>query len=122
MALLIQTLLVALPLALVPGGAGQADALVGVWDMSTEFQGQQIPATMTVELLDGELVGIWASQGGEMAMVDIVVEGNAISFGRRMGTDGPMLRFEGTLDGDAIEGKFVTEQGELRCTGRRRDS
>ena len=122
MQLLVPTLLVALPLTLAPTAAGQAEALVGVWDMATEFQGQQIPATMTIELEDGELVGTWASQGGEMAIVDLVLDGSSISFGRRMGADGPMLRFDGTLDGDAIEGKFVTGQGELPCTGQRRES
>ena len=113
----------ALALASVPGGLDQdaaQEAVVGAWDMETEFQGQQMPATMTISVEDGELAGVWASQGMEMAMTNILVDGDKLSFQRTMGDGGMVMTFEGTVDGDVISGVWVTEMGELACSGSRR--
>ena len=114
----------ALALAGVPGGLDQdaaEEAVVGAWDMETEFQGQQMPATMTISMEEGELAGVWASQGMEMVMTNILVDGEKLSFERTMGQGGAVMTFEGTVDGDTISGKWVTEMGELACSGRRKE-
>ena len=96
------------------------DAFLGSWEMTTAFQGQEIPTTMTLSIEEGKLVGVWASQGGEMTMADLVVEGAKLTFSRSMGRGGQQLQFEGTLEGDEINGKYVTGMGEMVCTGKRK--
>ena len=100
--------------------AGAAEAMVGTWKMSTEFQGQRIPATMVLELTDGELTGVWRSQGGEMKLMEIELAGETLRFARTMGSTGPKLQFEGIVDGDAIEGTFESPMGgSYPCRGER---
>jgi hypothetical protein len=118
------TILPAVATAGVPGALPQDDAekaVLGTWDMETEFQGQQMPAVMTVSMEDGELAGIWASQGMEMVMMEIAVDGNKLTFQRTMGDGGMVMNFEGTVEGDTISGKWVTGMGELPCAGKRRE-
>lgn len=96
-------------------------ALVGVWEMTTEFQGQEMPATMTLSISDGKLVGVWKSMGQEMDMTAIEVDGQQISFKRPMGRGGDELSFEGTVDGNEIDGKYISPMGgEYKCTGKRK--
>jgi len=122
--LLVATIFPAQVAAGAPGVLPQDDAekaVLGTWDMETEFQGQQMPAVMTISVEDGELAGVWASQGMEMVMGNIVVEGNKLSFVRTMGDGGMEMSFEGTVDGDTISGRWVTGMGELPCAGKRRE-
>ncbi len=114
----------ALALAGVPGGLLQdaaEEAVLGTWDMETEFQGEQMPATMTISMEDGELAGVWVSQGMEMKMTNILVDGSKLSFQRTMGQGGMVMTFEGTVEGDTISGKWITGMGELPCSGSRRE-
>ena len=96
------------------------EAVLGTWDMVTEFQGEGMPATMTIAIEDDELVGVWASMGGEMEMTNILVYGTTLSFQRTMGQGGMVMTFEGTVDGDTISGKWITDMGELPCSGERK--
>ncbi len=97
------------------------EAFLGTWDMETEFQGQQMLAVMTISMEDGELAGVWASQGMEMVMTNIVVDGDNLTFQRTMGDGGMVMDFDGTVDGDTITGKWITGMGELPCAGNRRE-
>ena len=93
---------------------------LGSWEMKTALGGSFIEATMTLTIEDGKLTGVWASQGGEMKMSDIKLDGNTLSFTRTMGPGGSPLAFKGEIDGDKIEGKYThKEMGELKCTGKR---
>ncbi len=128
LALAVCTLMVlmfpALAIAAAPGGLPQSaaeEAVLGTWDMETEFQGDQMPATMTISMEDGELAGVWASQGMEMKMTNILVDGSKLSFERTMGDGGMVMSFDGTVDGDTISGKWITGMGELPCAGKRRE-
>ena len=96
------------------------DAVVGEWEMVTEFQGQQIPATMKISVEDGELVGVWTSQGEDIPMREVKVAGKTLTFNREMGMGGAVLSFEGTVEGDEITGKWISEMGELTCSGKRK--
>jgi hypothetical protein len=113
----------ALVIAGVPGGSLQGaaeDAVLGTWDMETEFQGGQMPAVMTISMEDGEFAGVWASQGMEMKMTNILVIGSKLSFERTMGDGGTVMTFDGMVEGDTISGKWITDMGELACSGERR--
>lgn len=98
-----------------------AEALIGEWEMVTQFQGQEIPATMVVSLEDDGYVGVWRSMGEEMPMTNIKVEGNKLTFNRTMGVGGAELTFEGTIEGDTITGKWLSDMGgEYVCTGKKK--
>jgi hypothetical protein len=91
-------------------------AVLGDWDMGTEFQGQTIEAVMTLSQVNGVLEGRWISQGREMVLMDVKLDGDRLTFRRDMGN---VLVFEGTVDGDEITGVYTGPFGELKCTGRR---
>lgn len=92
---------------------------VGVWAMNTKFGGREIPATLTIDETEGELSGTWKSQGQVMDLIDLTFVGPKLSFRRMMGNEGETLDFEGTIDGDAIRGKYSGPFGELVCNGTR---
>ena len=86
--------------------------------MVPHFNGQAIPATLVIEPSEGKLAGTWKSQGMEMELTGLAVAENVIRFERTMGPGGASMAFEGTLDGDTLDGAF--EYGrELECTGKR---
>lgn len=97
-----------------------AAKIVGTWDMQTEYQGSKIPATMSLVLDDGHLIGTWASQGMKMKMSSILLDGDKLSFKRSMGEDGPSLAFSGRVEGDKLDGKYETQFGGLTCAGTRK--
>jgi hypothetical protein len=97
-----------------------AAAVLGTWEMETDFQGRSIPAVMTIARdADGTLTGTWSSMGREMAMSRIAFKDGVLSFERRMG-DGPVLEFTGRVKDDAIEGSWRSEMGNFDCGGRRK--
>ncbi len=99
------------------------DAIIGDWDMETEFQGDVYPAVMTLSIEDGKLTGVWVSMGQEMELRDLIFEGKKLSFKREMGQGGSTISFEGIVDGDEINGKYASPMGDdIVCTGRRKGS
>ena len=99
------------------------DAIIGDWEMETEFQGEVYPAVMTLSIEDGKLTGVWVSMGQEMEMIDLKFDGKKLSFKREMGQGGSTISFEGIVDGDEINGKYASPMGDdIVCTGRRKGS
>ena len=99
------------------------DDIIGDWEMETEFQGDVIPAIMTLSVEDGKLTGVWVSMDQEMEMIDLKFDGKNLSFKREMGLGGDTINFEGLVDGDEISGKFISPMGgEYECTGHRKES
>lgn len=99
------------------------DAIIGDWDMETEFQGEVYPAVMTLSVEDGKLTGVWASMGQEMEMIDLKFDGENLSFKREMGQGGDTINFEGVVNGDEITGKYASPMGDdIVCTGQRKKS
>lgn len=99
------------------------DAIIGDWEMETEFQGDFIPAIMTLSVKDEKLTGVWVSMDQEMEMIDLKFDGKNLSFKRTMGQGGSTINFEGIVNGDEISGKFISPMGdEYECTGRRKGS
>jgi hypothetical protein len=106
-------------LVVVPSLADGQESVVGEWEMVTDFQGQEISATMTITIEDGELVGVWTSQGQDMPMHEIGLDGDTLTFNRSMGQGGATLAFVGTVEGDEIKGAWSGQMGELSVTGKR---
>jgi hypothetical protein len=106
-------------LVVVPALAAGQESVVGEWEMVTDFQGQEISATMTITIEDGEMVGVWTSQGQDMPMHEIDLDGNTLTFNRSMGQGGATLAFVGTVEGDEIKGTWSGQVGELSVTGKR---
>ncbi len=98
--------------------AASTKAIVGSWDMTTKFSGNDIPAVMVIRAKDGVLTGTWTSQGMDMAMTDLKLTGNKLSFQRSIG-GGPSLDFKGTVDGDKVDGSYSGPMGDLKCQGKR---
>ena len=95
------------------------DSVLGPWSMTTQLEEREISATMT--LLrgdDGGLQGQWNSQGREMELTNITVEGDRIRFDREI-PGGAVLHFEGTLSEETIEGAWSGPFGEAPCSGER---
>ncbi|MCH8851934.1 MAG: DUF3179 domain-containing protein [Planctomycetes bacterium] len=94
-------------------------AIVGEWNMRTEFSGQMIDATMTISEEDGALTGKWVSMGREMELSGLEFDGRKLSFKRSLGASQD-LRYEGTVQGDKITGRYSGPFGELPSNGERR--
>ncbi len=95
-------------------------AILGDWEMETEFQGSIIPAVMILSVRDGKLEGVWESMDQEMELIDLKFDGEKLSFKRTMGEGGDTINFEGTVKGDEISGKYISPMGgEYECTGKR---
>ena len=99
------------------------DAIIGDWEMETEFQGSMIPAIMTLSVKDERLTGVWVSMDQEMELIDLKFDGNNLSFKREMGVGGDTIDFEGIVKGDEISGKYTSPMGgEYECSGKRKES
>jgi hypothetical protein len=99
------------------------EAIIGDWEMETEFQGSIIPAVMTLSVKDGKLEGVWVSMDQEMELIDLEFDGEKLSFKRTMGEGGAIINFEGTVKGDKISGKYTSPMGgEYECTGKRKST
>ena len=97
------------------------EAIIGEWEMETEFQGSIIPAVMTLSVKDGKLEGVWVSMDQEMELIDLRFDGDKLSFKRTMGVGGTTIEFEGTVKGDEISGKYLSPMGgEYECRGKRK--
>jgi len=97
------------------------EAIIGDWEMETEFQGSMIPAVMTLSVRDGKLEGVWVSMDQEMELIDLKFDGEKLSFKRTMGEGGDTINFDGTVKGNEISGKYISPMGgEYECTGKRK--
>ena len=104
------------------GSRGAADpwaAVLGSWEMESSFNGQSIPATLSLTRAEsGGVRGVWESMGREMQLSDLSFDGTTLSFVRSMGGNGE-LTFTGKVDGDSIRGVQRGAMGEIPCKGER---
>ncbi len=96
-------------------------SVVGDWEMETSMGARSIEATMSLSVSGGKLAGTWASMGRNMEMIDLKLDGNKLTFKRRMRSE-QELEFEGRIHGDRIIGKYAGVFGELNCKGKRKRS
>ena len=86
--------------------------------MTINFRGREMDALMSIRLENGKLTGTWAGRGREMELRDLKFEGGRLSFTRQMGP-GREMKYEGTVKGDRITGKYAGEIGEFESNGKR---
>ena len=97
------------------------DGLLGDWDLSIDFGGTPVPASMTVSGAAGALSGKLQAPTGELEIKEIKYDNGAISFSAEVDMQGtPMVfAFEGKLEGEVINGKLKSDMGEMTVTGKR---
>ena len=95
---------------------------LGEWSMVMDFQGQEVPGTMTITEADGGgIAGVWTDDGGDTELVDVTFEGGTLTFTRSVDYQGDTfdIEYSGTIDGDSITGAFTTPAGDLETSGTR---
>jgi len=102
-----------------PGAAprGPLSKAVGQWQMATQLGDNAIDAVMSLRVQDGRLVGTWESQGMSMDLENLTLDGDQLSFTRRV--QDMVLTFKGHIGGNAIKGIYTGPFGELKSTGTR---
>lgn len=99
-----------------------ADAIVGKWQMSVMMPEHEIVEKLTItKNADGTLAGKWEGRRGESTISDVKFEGGKLTFTRtsRFGEREFTSTFEGTVEGDNMEGVFRSERGEREANATR---
>lgn len=70
---------------------------------------------------EGTLKGTWKSERGELAVSDLQIDRATMTFALKSTNADRQweTKFEGTLGGNTIEGKFTSDRGETEVTGTR---
>jgi hypothetical protein len=95
---------------------------LGEWSMVMDFQGQDVPGTMTLtEAEGGGIAGVWTADGEETELVDVKFDGGILTFTRSVDYQDQVfdIDYAGTIDGDSITGAFSTPAGDLATNGTR---
>lgn len=95
---------------------------LGDWSMVMDFQGQDVPGTLTITEADGGgIAGKWTADGESTDLRDVKFEGGTLSFVRSVNYQGSEfdITYSGTIDGDSITGAFSTPAGDLETNGTR---
>jgi len=94
---------------------------LGEWSMVMDFQGQDVPGTLTITEADGGIAGTWSAEGEVTDLVDVKFEGGTLTFRRTVNYQDQDfdIDYTGTIDGDAITGAFSTPAGDMETNGTR---
>ncbi|OHB75485.1 MAG: hypothetical protein A2Z25_19480 [Planctomycetes bacterium RBG_16_55_9] len=95
-----------------------ASSVVGTWEFT-----RQIPdgtRTSTLKIND-DMTGTYSFRDSKVAISDLVVEGDQVSFKIDVKLDDREFRmdFKGKVDGDTLKGVFTTERGAREAAGKR---
>ncbi len=100
-----------------------AQGSVGEWDAKMDFNGREITAKLIISKgPEGTLVGTWVSERGEGELSNVKFEDGVLSFVRTLsfgGGQGFELAFEGTIEGNQLNGMFITDFGEMAVAATR---
>ena len=100
-------------------GAGE---YAGQWSLTVDFQGQEIPAEMTLTAKDdGTYKGVLSSMQGDMEIETITIVDGKMTFSTEVDAQGTMMEisFEATFEGDKLSGTIMSDLGEMDVTGSR---
>ncbi len=101
--------------------AFSAEDITGVWQVTVDFQGNPMPATMTIaKNADGSLTGQW---GAASPLQNVKFEGDKLTFGRSIqfgGGDPMVMNFTGTLKDGKITGTMGSDQFSSNITAIRK--
>ena len=91
----------------------------GTWDYEVETNEGTMSDKLTISKEDGKYeISIETTQFGTLELDDIVLSENELSANVDM--QGAIIEFEFEFDGDSMEGKVKTPDGELTMTAKRR--
>ena len=99
-----------------------ADAIVGEWQMNVNMPARENVEKLTItKNADGTLAGKWVGQRGESTISNMKFEGGKLTFTRTSNFGGREMtsKFEGTVEGDQIKGKFKSERGDREANATR---
>jgi hypothetical protein len=99
--------------------ASAEPTFIGSWDVTLDFQGREVPVTLSVTEEDGKLGGVWSSERGDAEIEDAKIEDGTLSFVRNMERDGQefLLEFTAKIEGEKLIGEMITPMGEMPFTG-----
>lgn len=86
--------------------AGDAADVTGKWDLVIDFQGQEVPVSLTLEQNGDAVSGLLETMLGNGEIADGKVRGNKFSAAAKTEMQGQAVEFSiaGTADGDAMTG------------------
>ena len=92
---------------------------VGVWGVEMNTPLGNIPATLTINEDGSGSMG--ADQLGEAPISGITFDGNSVAFETSIDAQGQSLtlQFNGSIDGDSLNGEFGSDFGSFGVTGSR---
>lgn len=110
-------------LLLLGSAAAVQNTPLGLWKLQVEWIGGAAEVTLTVSQVGSQLYAAWEGPRGKLAVRDVAFEKDVLSFVLPVQDQNgaPVeLRFEGAIDGDAIDGKILLRNGtEINADGRR---
>jgi hypothetical protein len=81
-------------------------SVLGTWNLIVKGPTGPMATTLTLDEVDGALVGTQSGQGNSSAIVDAKLDGNTISWINRVNKPMQMkLEFSGQVDGKVMTGK-----------------
>ena len=89
----------------------------GNWDYTVVAPDMTYKGVMALSEADGEYAGTMTSQGVEIALKDIEIEDDEITF--NMNVQGFPCKVKGTFDGDNLKGVVMVEGFEMNLTATR---
>lgn len=97
-----------------------ASPLVGTWEITRESSRGTRTNTLKIK---ADMTGTYTSRDNEIAVTDLKVDGNQVSFKviMRYGQRDVPMEFKGRLDGTTLNGERTTSRGTSKFTGKKVD-
>jgi hypothetical protein len=94
--------------------------LVGTWEITRESSRGTRTNTLKIK---ADMTGTYTSGDNELAVTDLKVDGNQVSFKviMRYGQRDVPMEFKGRLDGTSLNGERTTSRGTSKFTGKKID-
>lgn len=97
---------------------------VGIWEMTLKREEREFTSTLTIKVnKEGQLMGQWRSERGELAISDVQYERGNLNFKMERKSEERQWQaaFEGTIDRETgtLTGVIKSERGEMKAEGKR---
>jgi hypothetical protein len=115
-----------LVLALAAGVARAAEGPVGQWDLDVAWPQGPAKVLLTVTNTDAGLTVTWRGPQGQLTGLNPGFADGMLTFTLTLQIQGGGtidMKYSGTIDGDAIQGKLIAPQGrEITASGKRHEA
>jgi len=93
---------------------------IGTWEFTRETDRGTRTSTLKIK---EDMTGTYTVRDNEIAITDLKVEGDQVSFKVIMtfGEREVPMEFKGKVDGTSLKGEFITERGAREATGKKID-